>query len=117
MVFAMSIVCYHRPGSKARAMAGDVPAWITNNGRANYILMCVLSCPLWVDRTGLNLMRAWARALTVMTGELHVLDHIVPLNHPHVCGLTVPWNLRVVHWRVNGSKGNRWCPDQLELFE
>jgi hypothetical protein len=57
-----------------------------------------------------------ARVMTIVTGELHVLDHIVPVTHPVVCGLTVPWNLRVIHWRVNGAKGNTWNPDQLELF-
>jgi hypothetical protein len=41
--------------------------------------------------------------------------HIVPLNHPYVCGLHVPWNMRVVPWRVNASKGNAFNPDQLPL--
>lgn len=54
--------------------------------------------------------------MTIFTGERHVLDHIVPVNHPRVCGLTVPWNIQVIHWRANGSKGNTWCPEQLELF-
>ena len=113
----MSIVCYYRPGSKARAVRGDVPAWITNNARASYILACVLSCPPWVDRWELLALRATAQALTIMTGRLHVLDHIVPVTHPNVCGLTVPWNLRIVPWRVNAAKGNQWKPDQMELFE
>lgn len=112
----MSIVEYYRPGSKARAMRGDVPAWITNNARSSYILACVLSCPPWVDRWELLTLRAMAQALTKMTGTLHVLDHIVPVNGTGVCGLTVPWNLRIVPWRVNAAKGNRWNPDQLELF-
>lgn len=112
----MSIVEYFRPGSKERAVRGDVPTWITNNDRAPYILACVLSCPPWVDRWELLALRAMAQAMTKMTGELYVLDHIVPIIHPRVCGLTVPWNLRVIHWRVNGAKGNKWNPDQLELF-
>lgn len=112
----MSIVCFYRPGSKARAVTGDVPAWITNNARAPYILACVLSCPPWVDRGELEMLRAWAKARSIFTGERHVLDHIVPVTHPDVCGLTVPWNLQVIHWRANGVKGNTWCPDQLEMF-
>lgn len=112
----MSIICFARPGSKARILAGDMPAWISNNARAPYIAAVCLSAPPWVDRKQLELLRAWAQAMTAMTGELYVLDHIIPVNHPLVCGLTVPWNLRVVHWRVNGAKGNRWNPNQLELF-
>lgn len=112
----MSIVCFFRPGSRARILAGDTPDWITNNARAAYIVAVCLSAPDWVDRHELELLRAWARVMSIMTGELHVLDHIVPVTHPMVCGLTVPWNLRVIHWRVNGAKGNTWNPDQLELF-
>jgi len=110
------MVHYVRPGSKLRILAGDTPTWITNNHRASYIRQVCLSAPLWVrfhDFAMLRLECLWA---TVMHGELYVLDHIVPLNHPRVCGLTVPWNLRVVHWRVNATKGNDWCPEQGELW-
>lgn len=112
----MSIVCFVRPGSRRRALANDVPTWVSNNARASYILAVMLSAPEWVDRNELEMLRAWAKAMSVFTGDRHVLDHIVPVNHPMVCGLTVPWNLRVIHWRVNGSKGNDWCPEQAELF-
>ena len=113
----MSVVCYFRPGSKQRIVAGDMPKWISNNARASYIAQVCLSYPPWVDRYDMNLLRAWAQARSVFTGELHVLDHIIPVSHPMVCGLSVPWNFQVVHWRVNGAKGNRWHPEQLELFE
>ena len=33
-----------------------------------------------------------------------------------VCGLTVPWNIQVVPWDLNGAKGNNWCPEQDDLF-
>ena len=45
------------------------------------------------------------------TGELHVVDHIVPKINPLVCGLHVPANLQVLHWRVNTQKANLWWPD------
>lgn len=37
-----------------------------------------------------------------------MLDHIIPLRHPEVCGLHVPWNLRVVKRETNLKKGNRF---------
>lgn len=36
------------------------------------------------------------------------VDHIVPIQHPEVCGLHVPWNLRIVPQYMNSQKGNRF---------
>lgn len=113
----MGLVDYvGRAPSRDALVAGDLPAWIGRSKRQRYIAAVLLSAPPWVDRWELYALKHTAAALTIMTGRLHVLDHIVPLNHPDVCGLTVPWNLRIVPWRVNASKGNRWHPDQLELW-
>jgi hypothetical protein len=35
------------------------------------------------------------------------LDHIVPVAHPNVCGLSVSWNLQVLTSFENAEKGNR----------
>jgi hypothetical protein len=112
----MSIVRFCKRRSRERIMAGDMPLWISNNAARKYIAAVCVSSPAWVDRTDLEMLRAWAKARTVFTGELHVLDHIIPVIHPRVCGLTVPWNIQVIHWRANGVKSNTWEPDQLELF-
>ena len=51
--------------------------------------------------------------LTKTTGEKYEVDHIIPLNHPRVCGLHVPWNLQVLPRELNGKKSNKVSLDAL----
>lgn len=115
----MCIIDFVRLGSRSRILAHDIPVWISNNKRGRYIAAVCVSAPPWIKRADFAdfaELIAERDRMRDATGERYVLDHVVPINHPNVCGLTVPWNLRVVHWRVNGAKSNRFTPDQLELF-
>lgn len=113
----MGFVHYvHKRPSREKLLRGETPAWIANSSRGKYIAAVVLSAPPWVNRKELFAMHAEARRLTLETGIEHQMDHIVPLNHPRVCGLTVPWNIQIIKAKPNMSKGNSWCPEQQELF-
>lgn len=111
----MSGFKYIYPKLRARILAGE-ETWAHRHKRSEYILGAVLSCPLWVDRKELQAVYAIADAMTISTGIRHTVDHIVPIVHPYVCGLSVPWNLQVLPHAANVWKGNRFHPDQLELF-
>jgi hypothetical protein len=76
--------------------------------------------PPWADRKAIAALYREARRLTRETGELHVVDHIVPLVGKIVSGLHVHYNMRVVHWKPNAQKGAWTWPgmpmEQLELL-
>ena len=114
----MGMIDYcNKAPSREKLLRGEVPRWVGNSKRAEYIAAVILSCPPWVDRAELRALKAEAAAVTARTGVLHVLAHRVPLTHPLVCGLTVPWNLTIKPWRVNLSESNWFTPDQVELFD
>ena len=56
-----------------------------------------------------------AITMTQTTGEQYVVDHIYPLRSDVVCGLHVPWNLRVVTQTENLRKSNS-LPDDSEAL-
>ena len=114
----MSVLKYFRPASRARLIAGEYVHWVDNHPtRSRYLRAACLSYPDWVDRAELEKIWNECRRLEEIHGEPYEIDHIIPLNHPKVCGLSVPWNMRPLPRSVNCRKGNTWNPDQLNLFE
>lgn len=84
---------------------------------SNWIVQRILATPPWACFHEIRNVYREADRLTTATGVKHQVDHIVPLNHPRVCGLHVHWNLRAIPAAPNMSKGNHWCPEQTELFD
>jgi hypothetical protein len=113
----MSILRYNRRSAREALLRGERVPWIEQHRRRDYIRRCVLSFPPWVDRKALHALWRLARQREWQTGEPHVLDHIVPVSHPLVCGLSVPWNFQVIPASVNAKKGCEWAPDDYKTYQ
>lgn len=67
--------------------------------------------PKWLTKAHLQAIKAvyvLSKNMSESTGEDHHVDHIVPLCGKAVCGLHVPWNLRVITAKENMAKHARF---------
>lgn len=72
--------------------------------------------PKWLTRAQKSQIRQLYQIAITMsqtTGEQYVVDHIVPLRSDEVCGLHVPWNLRVITQEENLKKSNKLLDSPL----
>lgn len=79
--------------------------------RASYRASKLSATPAWLSDTHkycIEAMYAISKRLKELTGKQWHVDHIVPLVSDNVCGLHVPWNLRVVEASVNLTKSNKY---------
>jgi len=66
--------------------------------------------------TELRRLRLEAQLLSIDTGVKHEVDHIIPLIHPQVCGLSVPANCQVLTKAQNRRKARRFSQkEQSEI--
>lgn len=102
---------------RRRLMEGGKGALPPSFAASGWIVARIRATVPWADFTAIRAIYREADRLTRATGVKHQVDHIVPLNHPRVCGLHVHFNLRAIPAGPNMSKGNDWCPEQQELFD
>jgi len=101
---------------RKRLLLGQEPTWLVKHPRRRYLVSLYLATPPWVTRSDFKELEKEVRRLTIFHGIEHVQDHIIPLNHPLVCGLNVPWNIQILTRKQNAAKSNVWYPDQLDFF-
>ena len=73
--------------------------------------------PKWLTKKEKAEIRQLYQIAIIMsktTGEQYVVDHIVPLRGNDVCGLHVPWNLRVITQEENLKKSNKFLDTPKE---
>jgi len=70
--------------------------------------------PIWLsdtDRSKIKSIYKMCKSISFKTSIEHHVDHIVPLINKDVCGLHVPWNLRIITQEENLKKSNNIVED------
>ena len=83
----------------------------TMNARRARLLQAI---PAWADLAAIRLVYEKRKQISLDTGMVHHVDHIVPLRGKLVCGLHVSWNLRIIPARDNLQKGSRIDTELME---
>lgn len=70
-----------------------------------------LRCSPKQDRKAIKQIYAECRSINATSPIKYVVDHIVPLNNPKVCGLHVARNLQIITEEANLAKSNNFISD------
>lgn len=89
--------------AKKRAKANERTVKRRTSAR-NYVM------PKWANKEKIKEIYKQANKMTLETGILYQVDHIIPLNSKLVCGLHVETNLQILTKSENCKKGNRFKP-------
>ena len=86
---------------------------VANRGKRNAInanrkAKLLQATPEWADAKIIEHIYVQCAQLSVDTGGRFEVDHIIPLDNKHVCGLHVEANLRIITKSHNCSKRNRF---------
>ena len=101
---------------RAKAATITRREWLNRNPGLNAAYVAarkaarLCATPTWLTTEDHELMRFLYAEAAQMSKDLGIkfhVDHIVPLRGKTVCGLHVPWNLRVIAASKNLSKHNR----------
>lgn len=79
-----------------------------NASSAAYKAAKLRATPPWADTAAIALIYESAARLQREKGERMHVDHIIPLQHPLICGLHCEANLQILPGSVNESKRNKW---------
>ena len=67
--------------------------------------------PTWANAFEISAIYNRARKVSVETGIVHEVDHVVPLRSRYVCGLHCESNLQIIPKVENRAKRNLYWPD------
>jgi len=114
----MGIHKYASRASLRKAITKNArPDWLVRHPRRFYIERAVLASPPWIKERDFWSLVKTRDLRTRQTGVKHVLAHIVPLSHHKVCGLNVPWNIKILTEWENYAESNIWFDEPESLLQ